>query len=131
MINENWEDLFDDVILDRGYGYYENGNVKHVYQTDNGYTAIVRGRDMYRVSIDVDSNGDIIDSYCTCPYEDHCKHEAAVLYAIENDEIEDADEFSVEDAVSALSRDELEDLLLELAEDESIKERIFGFINEI
>ena len=78
----DWEDLFREVILDRGYEYYIEDAVELQNVTDDHIEAIVSGSEEYEVEIDIyDDN--IIDMYCSCPYAKkgyNCKHMAAVLY---------------------------------------------------
>ena len=87
-MNGEWKDCFSSRILNRGYEYYESGNVLDIEKTEDGYTATVEGSWEYTVTIDVDEDGDFIDADCDCPYSqdrNYCKHEAAVLYALELD----------------------------------------------
>lgn len=78
----DWEDLFREVILDRGYDYYLEDAVELQNVTNDHIEAIVSGNEEYEVEIDIyDDN--IIDMYCSCPYAKkgyNCKHMAAVLY---------------------------------------------------
>ena len=84
----DWEYLFSPIMLERGYDYFTYGHVSSLKQIDIGYKAIVSGTDDYTVLIYCEED-DISDMECTCPYaedNDKCKHMAAVLYAIENQE---------------------------------------------
>ena len=81
---KNWKNLFDSIILKRGYCYYLDGSVDDIEETDEGFEAIVHGSYDYTVTIGID-DGDITYMECTCPYAengDSCKHEAAVLYEL-------------------------------------------------
>ena len=81
----NWRDLFQDHILARGEMYYYDGAVLELHKTEHGYQAIVEGTEDYEVEIEIEE-GEVCEMYCSCPYAEdgsHCKHMAAVLYEIE------------------------------------------------
>ena len=143
-MNGEWKDCFSSRILNRGYEYYENGNVLDIERTEDGYTATVAGSWEYTVTIDVDEDGAFIDADCDCPYSqdgNYCKHEAAVLYALELDGDEYSDDIPVKDnadiksvaseethetseskireIVKKMDREELESLVLDLASSHS------------
>ena len=87
-MKNDWRGLFAPWILERGKLYFESGAVLSIDKTEDGYKAVVKGSEDYNVSIDVDECGEFIDADCDCPYSEagnYCKHEAAVLYAIENE----------------------------------------------
>ncbi len=90
---ENWKSLFQPHILQRGRNYYKEGWVGSISEIENGYAAIVEGTEDYEVEIYVQKRGSsqevIHDMYCSCPYAqdgNYCKHMAAVLYEIEENE---------------------------------------------
>ena len=143
-MNGEWKDCFSSRILNRGYEYYENGNVLDIEKTEDGYTATVEGSWEYTVTIDVDEDGDFIDADCDCPYSqdgNYCKHEAAVLYALELDgdgglgdipaknnadikpvaseEIRETSESKIREVVKKMKKEELASLVLELASSHS------------
>lgn len=143
-MNGEWKDCFSSRILNRGYEYYENGNVLDIEKTEDGYTATVEGSWEYTVTIDVDDEGDFIDADCDCPYSqdgNYCKHEAAVLYALELDgdeysddipaktnadikpvaaeETHETSESKIREIVKKMKKEELESLILELASSHS------------
>lgn len=83
-----WQYEFEPRILDRGYGYYYSGLVENVQKTVLGWTATAHGSKDYEVHI-VMSPAKVLDMHCTCPYARngaHCKHEAALLYQITEEE---------------------------------------------
>lgn len=85
-----WKDLFRTHILERGLNYYEEGYVTSLEQTLTGYTAVVEGTDDYDVEIEI-RDDQVYDMTCTCPYAadgNYCKHMAAVLYEIEEGELD-------------------------------------------
>ncbi len=84
-----WSHLFGSAIRNRGFLYYKNGHVEKVHKAGNTYTGTVTGSSshIYRVTVTV--KNDVVRSMsCTCPYAQggiSCKHEAAVLYMIEQE----------------------------------------------
>ncbi|CAM3368321.1 SWIM zinc finger family protein [Paenibacillus lupini] len=70
--------LHEDIIR-RGWDYYRSGQVLNVKQADEDtlYGA-VQGSDVYSVLLDSDQ---FRYSKCTCPFNDYCKHMAAVYFA--------------------------------------------------
>ena len=91
-----WKELFAPHILMRGQKYAFDGSVEDVKVGEDGdLVAVVRGTDEYNVRIRIDKNHKVVDMDCDCPYSNdgnHCKHEAAVLYAVTYD-----DDFTYED----------------------------------
>lgn len=83
---QKFESQIDEIIVDRGLSYWENGNVIELEQTENGeYEAMVSGNEDYEVNIKVEHDN-VQDFSCTCPYDKGpvCKHVVAVLFAIQN-----------------------------------------------
>lgn len=81
----NWQRLFEEHILERGYLYYQQDLVKDFEHDDDYIQAIVRGSEEYEVYIDIDGD-EILDMNCSCPYAaegNNCKHMAAVLYQLD------------------------------------------------
>ena len=77
-------------ILRRGYDYYKKGKVKNIVKLKDGFIARVNGTEEYKVTILTDkSKKEIKNLECTCPYaeESNCKHMAAVLYCIKNNDL--------------------------------------------
>ena len=83
----NFEKLFDEKILKRGYNYYLEDAVHNVTRNGNHYEGLVYGTEIYEVQIEIDDNGNVEDMDCDCPYaeENNCKHMVALLYYLEND----------------------------------------------
>ena len=76
---KTFEKSFSKSILDRGKSYHKNGYVISLEETDaNEWFAEVDGTQVYEVEVSLNSNQEIISSYCDCPYDDSCKHEVAV-----------------------------------------------------
>ena len=84
----NWQAEFAPHILARGKKYFEDGNVGHIQHSIDTYIAAVAGTDDYEVEISI-AEDRIKEMRCTCPYakESNCKHMAAVLFALENEDV--------------------------------------------
>lgn len=82
----NFKQIIPAQILSRGREYVRQGQILDLSfdEEELVWEAQVEGTDVYDVRIELQSNGSL-DSSCTCPYDmgEHCKHVAAVLYAIE------------------------------------------------
>lgn len=67
-----------DYIIDRGFVYYEQGLVEDVLINEPWVHATVLGNyGDYKVQVHLT---DFSKSRCSCPYDDYCKHMAAVVY---------------------------------------------------
>lgn len=140
----DFEEAVSSTIVERGSEYYDAGFVAKLVRIGDGrYTASVEGADLYEVAIQLDAEGNIISSYCDCPYDwgPVCKHEVAVYYELidrlkDNDfpEITTDDHLNLETALDSLSKAELIDILVNLAEQDPIlhNELLFTYttINE-
>lgn len=83
---KNFKEYIDETILERGHSYYIVGNVNEDYDyNENEYIFEVEGREDYRVSVNIDDDGEILYSECDCPYDfgPICKHEVAVYFKLE------------------------------------------------
>lgn len=81
----SWKNYFREMILERGKTYYQRNRVMNLTYQNLIYKARVLGEVGYDVEIKM-RDEDIIYMKCTCPYAasgQHCKHMAAVMYAIE------------------------------------------------
>ncbi len=90
----NWQQLFMEHILDRGYDYFCDGAVEDLVCQDNVITATVCGTEDYEVEITLEDDM-AADMYCSCPYAQsgsYCKHMAAVLFEWESGREENAEE---------------------------------------
>ena len=82
----NWAKYFSSTILQRGRSYWHSNKVSDLRkEDDNEYSAIVEGSYDYDVSVLRKTNGGL-ELFCDCPYAEtgNCKHEAALLYEIED-----------------------------------------------
>lgn len=83
-----WENYFASNIIDRGYEYYLDNKVKILSFFKGEVFAVVHGSDHYHVSIVLNGN-EPISMECNCPYAGsglNCKHMAAVLFEIADEE---------------------------------------------
>jgi len=81
----NFESVIDYAVVERGKQYWQRGLVQDLEEIEDGkWTAQVEGTQVYEVSISIFD--DMVTDYnCTCPYDlgPVCKHEVAMLYAIQ------------------------------------------------
>ena len=81
FVELTWEDLrkwAGEKILSRGRGYQRSRSVKELARTaDGGLVAWVRGSHRYATHVWLERRK--IESACTCPYWDTCKHAVAVV----------------------------------------------------
>lgn len=80
--NLTWNDLadwFEDRIVDRGQKYQKQGRVSDLSVTKSGsLIAWVEGTKRYATTVEI-TEGELLDSWCTCPYAAGCKHGVAVI----------------------------------------------------
>ena len=118
----NFEQSIDKVILGRGSDYYQSGRVESLEFEDGKWLAEVSGSEDYFVSVWLSENGEILRSYCDCPYEfgEYCKHQAAVFYALRNLPKQEIDcrktkKTDIRSLLSAQSKETLITILAEFA----------------
>lgn len=81
---ERLRTYFDKVILKRGWNYFTDGAVLEIsIEGTSIVKARVSGSSSYRVTIDLKS---FTRSSCSCPYGSYCKHMAAVLFEVAEQE---------------------------------------------
>ena len=119
----NWKTMFAPQILRRGEDYYADDAVDSLKWDGETVTATVWGTEKYTVEIDI-TDGRVGGMYCSCPYaeEDNCKHMAAVLFAVSEDDFpgeeqarKDEERLSLKDAVEALPVPDMRELLWKFA----------------
>ncbi|MHB1152943.1 MAG: SWIM zinc finger family protein [Eubacteriales bacterium] len=125
---KNFEKFFGNAVLLRGKRYYTDGNIMSIEEEDeNEYVAEVQGSEIYSVEVTLDTNGDILDTSCDCPYDmdTYCKHQAAVFYAlrklISDDENSDVtkqknEKKQLTDILGSRTKEELIEIILLVAE---------------
>ena len=123
-MKSTWKYLFQPHILSRGEDIYYSDDIDSIRKTKDGYEAIAHGTYDYEVEIDLKA-GNVSGMFCTCPYAsdgNNCKHMAALLYAVEEgdiDEPECSDECeSIEEVLDSMNEDQLRKELLEIAKEE-------------
>ena len=109
-----WEDLEEwagNVIVGRGRPYQRNGAVGDLERTKNGtLVAWVMGTRRYATQVRfTERNG--LESACTCPYWDTCKHAVAVV-------LEYLEGLKTDSAIGEIEEDDPRLLKLEAMEDE-------------
>lgn len=81
----NFESVIDHAVVKRGRKYWQHRLVQDLEEIEDGkWTAQVEGTQVYEVRISI-SDDMVTDYNCTCPYDlgPVCKHEVAMLYAIQ------------------------------------------------
>lgn len=88
--NYNFEDYFDSLILSRGKSYYKEDRILDIWCQQDLVTAYIDGSEIYKVKLRVNDK-EVSNFYCSCPYSEDgeymCKHIAAVLYYLEENDI--------------------------------------------
>ncbi|MBO5485126.1 MAG: SWIM zinc finger family protein [Lachnospiraceae bacterium] len=125
----NFEEDFDIKILKRGKNYYHDGAVLSVEMVSkNEYIAEVEGCEIYEVSVEMDDNGDIYDISCNCPYDigEYCKHKAAVLYALRDQNVKTIKSAANQPALQQLLAKCNDTQLVEIILEQAKKDRSFA-----
>ncbi|HFR3599679.1 TPA: SWIM zinc finger domain-containing protein [Streptococcus suis] len=127
---KNWMDYFKPHIVDRGCSLFLDDAVQGLQKTSDGYNAHVIGGQVYEVEISFE-HGQLVNMWCECPYAqemNHCKHMAAVLFAISELDSQPALEgkdVSLAQLLDKLTVEQLRAFVLELArEDRELANRI-------
>ncbi|BCK42759.1 hypothetical protein DAT299_03230 [Streptococcus suis] len=123
-------DYFKPHIVDRGYSLFLDDAVQGLQEVGEGYYALVSGSQVYQVDIDLE-HGQLVGMWCECPHAqemNHCKHMAAVLFAISELEGQPVVERKGQSLVQLLDKltvEQLRAFVLELAqEDRELANRI-------
>lgn len=88
-LNE-FEQLIDENILKRGLSYFKSGAITDFSEISNGeYEAIVSGTEEYTVHLEI-KNNTVVEYNCDCHYDigPVCKHVVAVIFYLQQDELE-------------------------------------------
>lgn len=86
---EYFEQVVEEVILDRGFSYYSDGAVvAFELISDNEYEASVLGTEEYTVFLKVEDDV-VVKFSCDCPYDmgPVCKHVVASLYYLKENKL--------------------------------------------
>lgn len=133
----NFEEYIDEIILDRGYDYFEEERIIGVIEeSEHEYLLTIAEAENYRVFVKLNKQGEIIESDCDCPYDfgPICKHQVAAFYQLSDTNIvEDGQrqksmvdgqvqQSSLSGTLDRLTREELITVIVEQAEkDERFK----------
>jgi hypothetical protein len=117
---ENFTEILDDEILERGRQYQRSGAIINLEEDEDGWQAEVQGSYLYTVEIARLSDG-TLEADCDCPYEwgPYCKHTAAVLWALREQQSQPrkksprkAAREQVKDVVQNLTHDQLVEIVM-------------------
>ncbi len=109
-----FEYLFKDYVLDRGYTYSQNGSVSNLNISKKRISASVMDNDIEIILRDAD----IYNMSCTCDFYfsgNNCKHIAAVLYEATNPKLVEKEDIVtkiLEDLDEKSTKEFLKDILL-------------------
>ncbi len=108
-----WEFLFEKKILDRGY--FITDDVKIINRNSRQVNAVVSGTFDYDVKIIFDEHGHVDSMSCTCPYfeRDNCKHLAALLYFLEDDDDYIESDVDIKELFESVSDDKVKEFLFD------------------
>lgn len=120
-MNFEFKHEFSKKILNRGYEYYKSNLVNNVKIDGNKITATVSGSTDYDVVANI-IDGTLLNAECTCPYYDtgdYCKHIAALLYYLNNEDLTDLKvdsnkEVNFLNILDKIANNELKEFLSEL-----------------
>ena len=113
-----WEDLEEwagNVIVARGRSYQRSGAVRDLGRAEDGaLVAWVMGTQRYATQVRTEGKKSL-ESACTCPYWDTCKHAVAVV-------LEYLESIKADSAIGQVEEDDLRLLKLEAVEEECDEE---------
>ena len=115
----NWEKSFNQDALEWGQTLFLNHRVVDLKKTENGYTAAVLDRERFKVSATM-KNDKPVRLHCQCPMAKlgrGCKHAAALLYAIEEENQ------TMSDPVKQKTADASKESAINSSEQSSVKEK--------
>ncbi len=135
-----FEHLFEPKIIRRGKTYQKDGLVTSLKYTNHQWTAKVLGTRPYQVRITLTPMDNqeyaISEMSCTCEYWDNCKHMVAVLYQLQNMNMDNTVSISqnnyeeFKQQINLLSTQQLKEFILRLAyQDSSIIEEWYLWLN--
>ncbi len=80
--------LYDASTLSRGRAYFKNGAVQEVKISGKDVDAVVVGSERYELHFHFDQNHKLLNASCSCPCQFPCKHQVAVLYKLDEMDLE-------------------------------------------
>lgn len=122
----NFSQDINKTILDRGYSYFEEGNIKDSYKKGNNeYVFVIEGNEDYEVIVQIGDKGEILYSYCDCPFDfgPVCKHQVAAYFELltlldaTHNRKPKAKRPTLDEVLNNLSKEELVRIILEIIED--------------
>ncbi len=130
--NNEFENQFESNILYRGQEYYSENRILDIWYQDNNVYAYINGSDIYKVELEI-KNGEMKNYYCSCPYSEDgeylCKHIAAVLYYLSDNEVPELEKGEFERKKANKNESKLDEIYDEMQyELNKISDRN-GFIN--
>ena len=130
--NNEFENQFESNILYRGQEYYSENRILDIWYQDNNVYAYINGSDIYKVELEI-KNGEMKNYYCSCPYSEDgeylCKHIAAVLYYLSDNEVPELEKGELERKKANKNESKLDEIYDEMQyELNKISDRN-GFIN--
>lgn len=111
----NFEEIIDPVILQRGIDYYLEGRVRKTQKlSERNYSITIDGTNIYNVEVELGKNNKILQSNCNCPYEGGpvCKHQVAAFYALKEEGKPSQNKGTIADLLNSLDKQELVQLIL-------------------
>ncbi|MGB0948930.1 MAG: SWIM zinc finger family protein [Marinirhabdus sp.] len=135
MALNDFENIIDPKILDRGFDYYENERIEEINQIEKAeFSATVIGPEEYTVYLKLSSDLEIHAHSCDCPYDwgNYCKHEVAVLYHMQGhklyeNQLEENVFHKLKKDLNKLTKQELITVIFNLSKKKkSIKEGVMG-----
>ena len=130
LTTNKFENYFDSNLLYRGQGYYNEDRILDIWYQENDVTAYIDGSEIYKVKLEIE-NEKIIDYFCSCPYSENgeytCKHMAAVLYYLRDNDVAELEK--IKEEKSNQTKSELEKIYDRMQREvKNISDRN-GFIN--
>lgn len=129
----HFENEINPIIYDRGYDYYLAGHIKEsVNLGEREYLFTIEGTNEYEVFVKLDRHGNILDSFCDCPYDKGpvCKHEVAAYFQLLGIVQEDSNyqankPTTFHDVLNALTKEQLIEIIIDFTkDDETLEERL-------
>jgi len=124
---QNFEQFIDSKILQRGKDYYTFGHIISLEYENDKWVAEVDGSEEYSISISLSGEGEILNTYCDCPYDFgiYCKHQVAVFFALKSKGMQLLHEAKTQ---SSNKKEKLEDILANL-DKQTLVSLLIGYAN--
>src|SRR3989344_600395 len=127
---EDIEGLFDSEIFGRGEEYFNEGLVKDMELIDDKtLIGTVIGNNKYKVTISIDSDGEIACD-CTCPCDFSCKHAVALLLRWVNEKNNYKKESSNSVSSKSLEKEETITEILQKKNKEELIDLVTNFLSK-